>query len=339
MNLKETDKNLLETDFYENPFEFSYSSLNTLLTAPGAFYKEYVLRYKNEEIKKYLIEGILIHYLILEYQNFDDKFVVLPGFPSENNILIADRIFNEVFPIKGDATLELIDFENEIDAILKEMNLYQSIKDRDKRLAKIIEPKTEEYFSFLKTSANKIIIDSALLDVSTKRANIAKANPELRKLLGLDLVSDGKTIGVYNELEILIPAKETGLPFGFKGRIDNMVVLVNEKKVLINDFKTTSKGIADFSESIKVWNYWLQAVIYKILAEYYLRSFLDSSWTIEFRFIVFDKYNLLYPFLVTPETMADWMEKFEDVKKQALYHYQSKDFSLPFAFATGSVKL
>ena len=338
-NTKETDPRLLEAEFFENPFSFSYSSLNTLLTAPALFYKEYVLQQKEEEMKKHLLEGTLIHFLILEHQRFDDKFVVLPGLPSDNNKLIADRIFNEYYPAKGDEAAELKDFGDEIDTILQEINLYQSIKDKDKRLAKIIEPKTEEYFTFLKTALKKTLIDSALLDVSTQRADILKANPVARELLGLDLVSDGRTVGIYNELEIEIPASETGYPFGFKGHIDNMVVLVTEKKVRINDFKTTGKSITDFEESVDFWNYWLQAAMYVTLVRYFLRQILTDEWTIEFRFIAFDKYNMMYPFKVTPETMAKWMERFDETKEQAYYHYQFKDFSLPFAFAMGKVEL
>lgn len=338
-NKKETDPRLLEAEFFETPFSFSYSSLNTLLNAPALFYKEYVLQQKVEETKKHLLEGTLIHYLILQNQGFDDQFIVLPGLPSDNNKLIADRIFNEFYPVKGDENAELADFGDEIDTVLQEINLYQAIKDKDKRIAKIVEPKTEEYFNFLKKAIKRTIVDSNLLDVSTQRADIVKANPKIRELLGLDLVSDGRTVGVYNELEIEIPAAELGLPFGFKGHLDNMVVLVDKKKVRINDFKTTNKAIADFKESVDFWNYWLQAAMYVTLAKYYLRQILTDEWVIEFRFIAFDKYNMMYPFEVTPETMNEWMHKFERVKKEALYHYQFKDFSLPFDFATGSVKL
>ena len=66
-------------------------------------------------------------------------------------MLIADRIFNEFYPVRGDTSLELQDFEQDIDDILREINLHQAVKDRDKRLAKVIDDRTKEYFKFLKT--------------------------------------------------------------------------------------------------------------------------------------------------------------------------------------------
>ena|SRR6056297_2861459 len=71
------DRNQAESEFYENDFNFSYSSLNRLLISPGAFYKEYILKKKDDDFKKYLIEGTLIHYLVLEHEGFDDNLLLL----------------------------------------------------------------------------------------------------------------------------------------------------------------------------------------------------------------------------------------------------------------------
>ena len=60
---------------------------------------------------------------------------------------------------------------------------------------------------------------------------------------------------------------------------------------------------------------------------------------IEFRFIVFDKYDQLYAFEVTNETMDKWETQLQDAIKEATYHYKSKDFTLPYNFAMGTVKL
>ena len=192
---------------------------------------------------------------------------------------------------------------------------------------------------FLKKKGNRVIIDSELLDISTRRADIVKADGEMRKLLGMDLISDGRHYGVYNELPISISAEVTGLPFGFKGILDNVVVDVKNKLVRINDFKTTGKSLVDFHESIEFWKYWLQAAMYKMLIKHFLKSVLTDEWTIEFRFIVFDKYDQLYPFEVSPETMEEWEANFEQVKIEALYHYESRDYLLPYDFALRNVKL
>jgi hypothetical protein len=118
-----------------------------------------------------------------------------------------------------------------------------------------------------------------------------------------------------------------------------MVVDVNTKTVYINDFKTTSKKLKDFQESVDMWNYWLQAVMYITLVRKFLSKVMTDEWKIEFRFVVFDKYDQVYAFPVSDETLAIWFVNFETVKLEAKYHYESKDFSLPFAFVMGNVKL
>lgn len=345
ISTKEKDLHLMEAEFYERPFKFSYSSLNRLLTAPAIFYKEYVLKERDDEFRKHLLEGILIHYLVLENQGFDDKFLVASdNLPSANSIMVAEKVF-ESYLEKDDDTLELCDFEDEILDALKELNVHQSLKDTkdgvtgdSKRLAKIIEPKTEEYFTFLKKKGGRTIIDSALLDKCTRRAEIVKANEEMRDLLGMDIISDGETFGVYNELPLEVEAEDE-MPFGYKGIVDNMVVDVQNKTVCINDFKTTGKSLTNFSDSIEFWNYWLQAAMYVKLVRQFLSKVLKDGWSIEFRFLVFDAYDQLYAFPVTPETMAEWEIRLKDVEKQARYHYDSKDFTLPYEYAQGLVKL
>jgi hypothetical protein len=341
---RELDPNLLEAAFYDKPFKFSYSSMNKVLTSPGIFYKEYVLKEREIQYGKHLLEGTVIHYLVLENQGFDDKFLVLSdNLPSDTNRLVADYCF-EIYKEKDDDTLVLTDFVTEILDKLLEINKHQSLKDTkdglgdDKRIAKIADQRTLDYFEFLKKKAGRIIIDSALLDKCTRRADIVKANTQMRDLLGLDLESDGRTYGVYNELDIDIDAKE-GESFGYKGILDNMVVDVRNKTIRINDFKTTGKSLTDFSEAVEYWNYWLQAAMYVKLVRSFLSSVIQKDWTIEFRFIVFDKYDQLYAFQVTDETLNSWVEKMKVAEKEAEYHYVSKDFTLPYEYAQGDVKL
>jgi hypothetical protein len=338
LSTKDLDINYLESKFFENKIYFSYSSLNKLLINPLLFYKEYILLEKDEETYKHLIEGTLIHYLILEHQGFDDKFLVTPDkLPSDNIKQVLDKVY-KIYLEQGNDQLTLSDFEDQIDDMLREVDLYQAIKDKDKRIGKVLEQKCIEYFEFLKRQDGRLIIDSATLDSCTERANIVKNNSKMRELLGLDLNSDGINYGVYNELELRIEAEENKL-FGYKGIIDNIVVDVKKKKVYINDFKTTSKSLTLFSESVTYWNYWLQAALYLKLVRNYLKSVLKDDWVIEFRFIVFDRYNMLYAFEVTEETIASWLNELNKVEKIAEYHCKSRDFTLPYDYALGIVKL
>jgi len=350
----ELDVNLVEAAFYNNPFQFSYSSLNKLLTAPSVFYKEYVLGEKEARTEKYLIEGVLIHYLLLDGRAFNEKFMVLPeALPSETSVKVVHDVFKiyteKLSQEESYSDVELCDFPQEILNILEEIGKHQSLKDDkdlnkpnaktgdQKRLAKILEPRAEEYFKYLKEKGQREIIDSGMLDKCTKRADLLKLNPQVRELLGMDLVSDGIKIGVYEELPISMDLE--GWPFGLKGILDNMVVDVVNKTVRINDFKTTGKSLQDFPDSVEYWNYWLQAAVYLTLAMEYLKAVIDDSWKFEFNFIVFDKYNHMYAYPVTNETLTTWVKKMWKCLEEAKYHYDKKDYSLPYKFIAGKVSL
>lgn len=336
---KNPENELKEGEFFANPFLFSYSSLNTLLTAPSAFYAQYVLGKKDDSFHKHLIEGSVIHYLVLEHQGFDKKFLITGNLPSPNTIDVVTRIYKDFYVTSENKEAVLTDFLDEIDDVLSEINLHQAIKDRTKRLEKITGSGGEEYFEFLKKRENRIVIDSAVLDVCTERADIVKANQEIRELLGMDRISDGRSFGVYNELPISIPAEVLGFPFGLKGVLDNVVVDVRNKLIRINDFKTTGKNLIDFKESIEFWNYWLQAIVYENLIKYFFRKFFTKEWKIEIRFIVFDRFNHLYPFEVSSETLSVWRERFDKALIEAKYHYETHNFELPYDFALGKIKL
>ena len=64
--------------FYKGEFNFSYSSLNKLLFSPKLFYREYILKERETKMDKHLVEGRLIHLLLLEPDKFDEEFVMSP---------------------------------------------------------------------------------------------------------------------------------------------------------------------------------------------------------------------------------------------------------------------
>ena len=181
------------------------------------------------------------------------------------------------------------------------------------------------------------IIDQATLDKCSEAVEILKSNPKIRELLGLDLVDDGKNIGIYNEIALDKEYDHTSV--GIKGILDNMVVNVAEKKVTINDLKTSNKSIADFPESVDYWKYWLQAAIYVELAKEFLKDVVDDSWTFQFNFIVIDKYNQVYPYKVSHSTMSEWQEELGTCLNQARWHYENREYALPYAFIHHEIEL
>lgn len=346
--LAEKDKHLAEVSFYEKPFYFSYSSLSKLLESPHIFYKEYILKEKEVKTQKYLLEGTLIHFLLLDGRAFDEKFIIAPSkLPSENTLKTVNHVFDHYKKLVEEdvdnARFELCDFPDQILEYLKEINLHQGLKDTkdgtgdSKRLAKIIEPSAEAYFNYLKNKGRREIIDSETLDKCKIAADKIKANDHIRELLGLDLESDGIKFGVYNELEHMMELKD--MPFGLKGILDNMVVDVENKLVRINDFKTSGKPLAEFPDSVEYWKYWLQAAIYLKLAMDYLKDVIDSTWSFEIRFIVFDKHDQIYAFPVSNQSLVNWIGKTNKAMREAQWHYENKDYTLPYEFIAGEVSL
>jgi hypothetical protein len=347
----EEDKQLIEAAFYSKPFFFSYSSLNRLLMAPNIFYTEYILKNKPIQTGKHLIAGTLVHFLLLEGNNFDDHFIITPEtLPSENSMKVAHEVIKAYeLRIKEEPDridLNLADFPDAILEALLEINLHQNLKDTkdggkgdDKRVAKIVEPRTEAYFEYLKVKDKKDIIDSETLDKASLAVEKIKANTAIMDLLGMNRESDGKTFNAYNEIALQMDLPD--LPFGLKGIIDNMTIDTKKKMICINDFKTSGKSLSDFPETVEYWKYWLQSVVYVKLATAYFKNVIkdDPTWSLEFRFVVFDKYDHLYGYKVKKETLADWTILYDEVIAAAKYHYESRDFTLPYKFAIGSVEL
>lgn len=345
------DEQILLDEFYKKDFSFSYSSLNKLLYAPAAFFNWYVLQQREDKLEPYLIEGKAIHCLLLDKHAFDEQFTILPGnIPTATSKKVVDAMYKKWKDSDWDTGVKLNELSEEILEWLVADNTYQKLVDDkdlsktgaktgdEKRLEKILLPENEEYFQYLQRSGTKDVMDQAMKDRCDEAVEIIKKHDKIKELLFLD-GSDFELIEVYNEMEISIKIK--GLPFGLKGIIDNFVVDHHSKTVSINDLKTTSKSLTEFKDSIDYYKYWLQAAIYVLLVESWLsaKGVDPSLYTVKFHFIVIDKYNQVYPFPVKSETLLDWSSQMDEIIEKAKYHYENKEFELPYEFALGQVEL
>lgn len=336
----QTNNQILETEFFGTPFFFSYSSLNKLLYSPQLFYKHYVLKQKEEEIGAALVEGKLIHCLLLDPESFDKQFLLLPGnIPSDNPKKVIESVYQYYRSepvVKEDATLE--DYKSKILEVLKEVNLYQSLKTDDQRIEKILTDANKEYFSFLLKREGKTIVDISTLERCLTVVEHLKTHPVIPTLIGIG--NPDQNVQVFNELPMQMELD--GYPFGIKGIIDNLVIDVDKNVIRINDLKTTSKTISEFQDTVEFYKLWLQAALYKqmVIKEFIESNGLDSKeWKITFTFIVTDKYNQMYPFEVSDNTMEEWTSKMHKTLEEARWHYDNRNFELPMAFAQGRVFL
>lgn len=324
--------------FYKSDFYFSYSSINKLLYSPAAFYKHYILNQREDMVDAHLVAGKVVHCLLLEPDKFNDEFIVIPSnLPKDNNRLLVDEVF-KVFQSQPDTDLTLADFPDSIINVLLGINLHQSLKNDEGRIAKMVTEQNVQYFEFLKVKQGKTIVDQTTLDTAKESVELLRQHATVRSLLQLDNDRD-ENIKIYNEEGVQL--KSSKYKFGFKGILDNVVMDHNTKTIFINDLKTTGKAIQDFPDSVQYYKYWIQAVMYKQLSlGKYLKDLPDKlDWKVVITFIVIDRANLIYPFQVSDETLKVWEEEFKKILTVVDYHYTNKDFTLPYELATGNVKL
>jgi len=327
----------LEKEFYSKPLYLSYSGLNKLLFSPGLYYRHYVLQQREEKLESYLIDGKVIHNLLLDDGSFDKSFILLPStLPTGNSRLVIDRIYNLVKEGPG----LLSDYKIEILDILEQINLHQSLKTDEQRIAKIITEETISYFEFLKVKGSKDLIDSETLQRCNEAVDVLKNDSKATELLGT-YRSEMENTKIHNELMLSIDKRSTGelSVFGLRGAVDNMKVDYDAKIIYINDLKTTGKTIADFEETIKFYNYNLQAAIYQRLVEEKFKDIFNADWKIIFHFIVIDKYNQVYCFEVSTDTMENWQTELSIKLAEAEWHYENNKYRLPFKFETSQVIL
>jgi hypothetical protein len=325
--------------FYSEKFYFSYSSINKLLFSPRLFYSHYILNQKEDSVDAHLIAGRATHCLLLQPEKFDDEFIMLPGkLPTDSNRPIIDHIFNTHYIPMGNDALELEDFPNELIGQLLVVNLYQNLKTDTQRLDKILSDNNKEYFSFLKKKQNKSVIDVGVKQQAESVVEAIRADGRITALMQLDPVKDDK-VTVHNELFLKMDLKE--YDFGFKGFVDNVVIDENTKTIFINDLKLTGKLIQDFPDSVRYYRYDIQASMYMTLCyKHFINDRPDASeWKVIFTFITVDKYNQIYPFQVSDETLTMWETDFYGVVTKVDYHYRHRNYGLPYELAIGNVKL
>ena len=318
-----------EESFYSKKFYFSYSGLNKLLYSPGIFYKHYVLNQQEERTDAHLVEGKLLHCLLLEESKFNDQFVIMPGsVPSGQHKTLITGVANYAV-MENKTNLQLKDFEDEILRLMVVMDYHQRLKTDAQRIDKVITDDAVTYFEFLQSRQNKDVIDEETLLRVKEYVNVINNSPGVMKTLN---GSAADSILSEFALKFDLPDK----PFGIKGILDRIVINTQGKPAIV-DLKTTGKSIVEFKETVEFYNYWLQAAIYDKLVRLYFN--LSDEEHVDFTFVVIDKYQQVYSFPVEKNTMLLWREKLEEKLKIAEYHYSNRSYSLPYEFAVGQITL
>ena len=286
-------------------------------------------------MEKHLIEGRLIHLLLLEPDRFDEEFVMSPlKMPTDSVKKILRIVSSRI--VDPNNYMKLKDLDDQILEALKEENLYQSFKEDQKRLDKIITEESEAYFKFLQTTG-KTIIDADTFARCMDRVVIIRANDDVTKLLMQEATDfEMDTIQVFNEKKL--ECKLNDFKFGLKGIVDKYIIDDEAKTITIVDLKTTAKPLENFAETVDFYNYWLQAAVYSLLVMKNIDE-NQQNYKIIFKFVVIDKYDQVYVFPVSEETQLKWMSTLRDILQRANYHYSERKYDLPYDFANGNITL
>ena len=329
---------MMEEDFYKQKFYFSYSSLSKLLWSPVAFHQIYIMGMRPEKQEAHLVQGQIVHNLLLEPEKFNERFIISPdNLPTGTVRTVIDRVFSHHLELSqhGDKRVELTEFNDAILDVMRDMNYYQSLKTDQQRLDKIVNSENISYWNFLVTKGNKTLISQEDYNYCSSAVDLIKNDSNLCKLLGCNLTEfDNRE--VFNEKPLQCEANKN---FGLKGIVDNLVIDHDEKILYINDVKTTSKDLKDFPETIEFYSYWMQAVLYCTLVSINYRQLLDVGYQIKFHFVVIDRNFQTYAFPVREQTLQDWLERLSLSLNKAEWHYKNRNYTLPYDFATGSVVL
>jgi len=329
----------LEKNFYEKKFYYSYSSLNKLLWNPAVFYQMYIMGLKEEKTDAHLVQGKVIHALLLEEDRFDELFIVSPAnLPTGNPRMVIDRVFYHHTELarNGDPREKLEDFQDAILDIMKDMSYHQNLKTDQQRLDKILTPDVFSYWAFMKMKNGKTLVDQETHDYCKTAVELVRTNKDICRLIGSEITEfDNKE--VFNELFLQHELEDK--VFGVKGIIDNVVVDHDSKTIYINDIKTTGKDLKDFPETVNVFSYWLQAAMYVSLGCMSFRELMEKNYEIKFHFVVIDRTFQTYAFPVSHATLNQWLDKFKETLDIASWHYTNKSFELPYQFTTGKMTL
>ena len=278
-------------------------------------------------MEQHLIEGSLLHCLLLEEDKFHDKYVVSPvNLPGDSIKNVVDKVFVRAL-VTNNLHLSLEELEDDIVQILQDINLYQSLKTDAQRVEKVITDASISYYNFLTTKGDKAVIDEDTLNKVKGYAEIVRSNEKITSLLNIG--------GPFSMSEVPF-VMDTKYAFGLRGFVDNVNIDHGAKVIYINDLKTSGKLLQDFPETIEYYKYWLQAAVYckLVRANYGL-----SDYQIKFHFIVVDKLTQCYAFEVSQVTLNSWMDKLDEIMKIADYHYTNRKFDLPYEYEVGNVIL
>lgn len=325
-----------EERFYSEPFYLNYSGLNRLLYSPKVFYTQFVLGIREEKMDVHLVEGKAVHCLILEGEQFNSQFEIIPSkVPEGNPKIILDFVWDKARTEKMHG-VDLGHFEPEILELMVKLNYYQALKTDAQRMDKVLSEDNLAYYSFLQKQAGKTLISQESYNKCKEMVEEVEGCEEAVKSLYLGNTS----IDVDIHSEHFLTSDLEGYLFKLKGTLDRLIIDRSKRLIRICDVKTTSKPVDQFPDTIEYFRYRNQAALYtKLIQKYNAGLEPEEQWKLEFNFIVIDLFKQVYVFEVSKPTMISWDSLLMKDLDAFNWHYVNKSFKLPYALAKEKVIL
>jgi hypothetical protein len=194
------------------------------------------------------------------------------------------------------------------------------------RLNKVIEIGTP-YFDALKVAGDRTIMDGELYE-TIKKCSASVERNDAAKLLLMD--SPGQD--VYNEEEIYWTEEWGGLKLSFKAKIDRLVVDHKTKTFSIVDFKTTSKFIVNFPESVEYYHYYRQLSFYDHAVKIWLEKKGFSNYQADDHYLVAVEtkgYNLCRVYIISEPYLRKGRVETANLLNRIVYHFSTADWVNP----------
>lgn len=273
---------LSDEEYFSDTYKdyISNSSLSLLDPANNGSIKKFLDGYKSDYSESFEL-GSAVHLECLqkgEYKIIDiDK-------PTSKLGVFSEKLYN--LRKKGLPIYEAIQ-EASIQA-----NYYAN-KLNDKKIKNALTQLLPYYLQRLELPEdNYVILPNRLYEKYTMMMKSINSNKKfLAKLNPNDEFKDN--VKIYNEYAILCEIDIDGRIIKFKGKLDNFTIDEEDKKITLNDLKTTGKPINHFmgnyiykedgerqwySGSFQRYNYYRQLAVYLILLKAALPQYSDYSY-------------------------------------------------------------
>lgn len=342
--------NYFKTKLDNGHLELSPSATKKLIDEPLTYFDQYVCGDFDDKESKAQKKGTLIHTLLLEPEEFENKYCLMGDgikAPEGGALDLINFIANN---LEGNQSNYLGDHEKMILEYMVDANYHQKLVDDKKnkeltgdkkRLEKVLTVSNIAYFEYLLSSKGKEIISEEFYKQCEKKAELLKRIKDKERIT---IINDGAE-DISCELELKVKNFEG---FNLKCIIDMLKIDITNKKALITDVKSIGGTLATTLKwDIEKYRYGVQAAINYLAVKELLSSKAfkeivpgSEKFAIEFGFLFVDGNNTTKYVHVSKPTMERYINELKMLLNvNVKYHLDNFDFSAPYIYLTEDVTL